>query len=93
VKFCGNCNPVIDSLEVLRLVGDLLPDCHFVSYQESMDLLLILAGCPVNCVQQPLFSGTVLTVAGESLELVHCPAKSLPGEIAKLIKQLSAAWG
>ncbi len=88
VKFCGNCNPQIDSMAVLNKLKSLLPDCRFVSHVDPKNVLLILSGCPVDCAERPSFDGPVVGVAGETLELITCPEEKLAESIAAIIQKL-----
>lgn len=80
VKFCGNCNPDIDSKALLaRLKEEVREKVNLVGHSsETKDLVLVLSGCPVDCAERPDFSGPVVVVAGETVQLKKCPEKDLP---------------
>lgn len=88
VKFCGNCNPQIDSLEILGRLKEMLADCRFVSAPDPKDVLLVLSGCPVDCAERPEFDGPTIRVAGETLELLFCSRDRLAGEIVRAIRTI-----
>jgi len=88
VKFCGNCNPHIDSLDILGQVKEILPNCRFVTHEEPMDVLLVMVGCPINCAEYSDFTGPVVAVAGETLNLIECPANRLALEIANALEKV-----
>lgn len=79
VKFCGNCNPEIDSSALLaRLKEEAGERVVFTGYScEQKDMLLVLSGCPVDCAERPDFSGPVITVAGDTVQLKKCPEEDL----------------
>ena len=86
VKFCGNCNPQIDSAAVLSKLKTLLPGYRFVSHSSDKDVLLIIAGCQVNCTTDTEFTGPRLLIAGATLELHYYPEDRLAEEVAQRLK-------
>lgn len=69
VKFCGNCNPQVNTVALLQKIKESLPEAKFVSWEkEAKDALLILNGCPVGCALRPDFKGPTVVVAGHSVD-------------------------
>lgn len=89
VKFCGNCNPRIDTEKLLQSLKKQATNIQFV-FQDftSAHILLVLSGCPVNCVTMPLFSGPVITVAGETLDGFYFSEEQLPNATLEKIEKL-----
>ncbi|WP_027366060.1 hypothetical protein [Desulfotruncus alcoholivorax] len=83
VKFCGNCNPVINSKEILAKLTGLLPECKFTVPGANMAALLILSGCVTDCATRPDFNVDTIVVAGLSVDLVPCPEEQIPDLVAK----------
>lgn len=68
VKFCGNCNPRLDTVGLLKELQSRAVRTVFVSWTvPGIDALLILSGCPADCASRPEFAGEVTVVAGNSL--------------------------
>lgn len=86
VKFCGNCNPIIDSKKILTKLTMLLPECKFTVPGADMAVLLVLSGCEKDCATRPDFDGNTIVVAGLSVDLIPCPEEKIPDWVAnKLI--------
>lgn len=65
VKYCGNCNPKIDGIDLLTelklLVGESIT---FVPWHEAnIDLLLIISGCVTDCASRPNYHGPTIVLA------------------------------
>jgi hypothetical protein len=72
VKFCGNCNPHVDTAEVPRSLASLDPDLAFVSWdQGGYEVLLVLCGCPAGCAKPPAFGGPMVFVTSRAID--HWP--------------------
>ena len=83
VKFCGNCNPVINSKEILAKLTRLLPECKFTVPGVNVTALLVLSGCETDCATRPDFEVITIVVAGLSVDLVPCPEEQIPGLVAE----------
>lgn len=88
VKFCGNCNPVQDTGQLLQTIKNLLPEATFVCWEKPMQILLILNGCTVACATRPAFQGPLLLIAGNLLDLKPYPPALLPEAVVKKINTL-----
>ncbi|MFZ7102535.1 MAG: hypothetical protein ACOWWO_07745 [Peptococcaceae bacterium] len=66
IKYCGNCNPWIDSDEIVKTLQNQLKDGYALVPWDAGDirLILIMSGCPADCAQRPDFHGPVIHVAG-----------------------------
>jgi hypothetical protein len=69
VKFCGNCNPVVDFPELIRRLSGEISEIEFVHWNDSSgySMLLVLNSCPVSCATRPDFKGTSIIVTSESV--------------------------
>lgn len=83
VKFCGNCNPVINSKKILARLTRLLPECKFTVPGTNVDALLILSGCEKDCATRPDFDVDTIVVAGLLVDLAPCPEEQIPDLAAK----------
>jgi len=68
IKFCGNCNPQLDTLKLLLELKTYFPEVEFVPWDAGqLQGLLILSGCSVDCATRFNFSGPQMVVAGLTL--------------------------
>jgi hypothetical protein len=68
VKFCGGCNPYVDTQAVLGSLVSQAPDLEFVHWEEpDCEVLLILNACPVGCSSRPSFLGPQVIVASDAV--------------------------
>jgi hypothetical protein len=89
IKYCGNCNPHIDSPAIVRnleksLPPDLLP-LFFDNYPE-LDILIILCGCPKRCVDIPDVRRKAkhcLVVGGKTFQ----GATAINGDLCSILKE------
>ncbi|KJS19560.1 MAG: hypothetical protein VR72_18065 [Clostridiaceae bacterium BRH_c20a] len=90
VKFCGNCNPDIDTKKLfLNLRNGLKESIEFVYWeQDAYEILLVLNGCNVACAEHPIFMGTSIIIAGETLDYVSIIEEDLLLEIERKIEKL-----
>lgn len=92
VKYCGHCNPIIEGPQVIEIMKSLEPDLEFVSWQEQeKDILLIFSACTSDCATRPEFDGSVINVAGSSVERIQYSLTELPSQIIKKIKEKGVA--
>ena len=83
IKFCGNCNPVIDSKKILRIIEEKIinklgnqVEVVFFDF-ENVDMLLVISGCPVDCASRPNGSYGELVWAGEKIYKVEVDKENL----------------
>ncbi|MFZ7104561.1 MAG: hypothetical protein ACOWWO_18155 [Peptococcaceae bacterium] len=91
-KFCGNCNPYLDTPGLFRdLKKELREEIEFVYWENAVfDMLLIFSGCPVDCAQRPEFSGPTVVVAGSTLNYIPLAVKDLKRALLQEIKKIAA---
>jgi len=55
LKFCGGCNPAYDRLRLAGRLQERFGDrVEWVSPESrEADLIVVIAGCPVSCVELP----------------------------------------
>lgn len=69
VKFCGNCNPAVDTPGLLYRLKEKMKGIEFVGWDEPrISILLVLNGCETGCATIPEFSGPVVIVAGSTVQ-------------------------
>lgn len=69
VKFCGNCNPYVDTIGLLDKLKNYYKEMEFVKwYEEDYRILLILNSCPVGCATHPNFSGSTIIIKSDSID-------------------------
>lgn len=89
VKYCGNCNPQINSPEIIRALGNLLPEEYrFIPWaQGDYRVLIVMGGCPADCADRPEFSGPLISVAGKHVDLQAVEEKDIPEVLLSKIIQ------
>jgi hypothetical protein len=88
IKFCGNCNPYIDTDEILKHIKSNFSHKQFVyNTFEEADILLILSACRVDCATRPCFSGPIVVVAGEFVNSTFCPENQIADVVTSLLNQ------
>ncbi|MGI6096520.1 MAG: hypothetical protein ACOYBM_00145 [Dethiobacteria bacterium] len=80
VKFCGNCNPHIDTISLYRELVYSLPT-EFVNYEDEYELLLVLSACEVDCAARPGRGHPELVVAGSTINRLPAGKKDLLNEL------------
>lgn len=80
LKYCGNCNPHINSPEIIRTLHNLLPPGYLIIPWAEGDyrVLLVLSGCPVDCAERPRFTGPQISVTGRYVDLQETAEKNIP---------------
>lgn len=87
IKFCGNCNPVLDTVELARALAG-ASEIEFVHWEGfEYDALLILSGCAVDCASRPDFRGPTVIVAGNHINRVPRPLEDLLDGILVALNQ------
>ena len=94
VKFCGNCNPQIDTKAVYLRVKNLIMrqknDVELCSWDTpGVYNLLVICGCTVNCASRPHDVITEVTIAGETVNALQCKNEDLPIEAVRAIKKIA----
>ncbi|WP_366922255.1 hypothetical protein MFMK1_002700 [Metallumcola ferriviriculae] len=69
VKFCGNCNPELDSMDLFNFLKEKFPCYRFITGDYSnISCLIILGGCETDCATRPEIKDVpVISVAGHTL--------------------------
>ncbi|MDK2919931.1 MAG: hypothetical protein PWQ37_2664 [Candidatus Petromonas sp.] len=90
VKYCGNCNPYIDTQQLFSILQNELQDEIIFTHWEKKpyDALLILSGCPADCAKRPQFSGPGIVVAGKTVDSFPIPEEQLPQVVKQKILSL-----
>ncbi|MEW6424781.1 MAG: hypothetical protein AB1523_08555 [Bacillota bacterium] len=89
VKFCGHCNPQVDTPGLLQKVQARLPQVRFTGWEEEpKDALLVLNGCPTGCATRPEFKGPVVVVAGNSVDCNYVSAGDLLTSIVAKLREI-----
>jgi len=71
VKYCGNCNTIIDGPGLVSDLREKMPEVEFVGYDDpASDLLLIVSACAVDCATRPDWQGPTVVIAGETVDHV-----------------------
>lgn len=71
VKFCGNCQPRRDMLELYGRLKE-ADDLEFVNWSEpDYAALLVLQACDAACAALPPFEGPKVEVVGPRLDFVE----------------------
>jgi len=78
VKYCGNCNPVIDSKKILEETIKCLPEYQFVVPDKNITALLVLSGCESDCATRPDLQVKTIVVAGLSVDCIPCKEEDIP---------------
>lgn len=93
IKFCGNCNPHINSGKILRSIKDILikelPHAEFVSSgAPEISVLLVISGCPADCAGRPADRVPEVVIAGETVNRNPSTLEDIPAEITRIIRKL-----
>ena len=88
LKYCGNCNPQINSGAIVnRLMEKTRDKFTFVSWEaKDIDLLLIMSGCATDCATRPDYPGPIISVGGEHVNLRPCYENELVDRIFEAIE-------
>lgn len=72
VKFCGNCQPRRDMVELYKRLKADTPDLEFVSWSApDYAALLVLQACDAACATVPPFAGPTVEVIVSTLDFVE----------------------
>ena len=86
VKFCGNCNPVIDGAKLLQDICKEAGEACFVSASdEPYHLLLVISGCEIDCATRPRGTENQVVVAGCTVNRRPVRESGLAKETAKAV--------
>lgn len=87
VKFCGSCNPQIDTKEMYLEINRMLTDAELVPWNEAEGTdLLVICGCPVNCAQRPNGILKEVTIAGKTVNYSPCDVDNIPHEAVRYLR-------
>jgi hypothetical protein len=88
VKFCGNCNPHINTVELFEKLKNYYKEAEFVKWDDKgYDLLIVFNSCPVRCACHPDFSGPKIIVDNNSINYEPVLTERLLDEIMKTINK------
>lgn len=88
IKFCGNCNPHIDTVGLLKKLKDYFKEIQFVNWDAwDYDVLLILNSCPVGCATCPNFSGPTIIIKSDSIDHNLVSPENIAEETIKKIDE------
>ena len=92
VKFCGNCNPHVDTGEIYRAIQDKLGQLEgfeLVSKDTpGLDVLIVISGCPVDCAERPPGEYLEIVAAGETLNRVGCTVAEMPKKVVEQLEKI-----
>lgn len=94
VKYCGNCNPYIDTKKLyLLLYKGLKEEVEFVNWDmKNYDILLILSSCPADCAGRPEFYGPIIAIEDINIDYysttIEHMGELLKGKIRLMAKSL-----
>jgi hypothetical protein len=87
VKFCGNCNPLVDTWAVLQELKAQADDVAFVRWDDDCySVLLVLSSCGKDCATRPAFAGPVIEVTDTSIDRKPVAALQLPAAILAAVR-------
>jgi hypothetical protein len=82
IKYCGDCNPEIDSTRIVQRLQEKLKgkDVEFVfDLSTSFCIPLLLCGCPMGCLDREEVTGPLtgwIAVKGKTFEVHAFPENS-----------------
>lgn len=89
IKFCGNCNPQINTVQLLQELKNHYNNVEFVKWDElEYDLLIILSSCSVGCATHPNFMGTKIILNSNSINYETVSLEELFDEVINKIDKL-----
>lgn len=89
MKFCGNCNPYIDTVSLLEKIKNTCQNVEFIHWDEGgFSILLILNSCHVGCATHPDFSGPKIIVDSNSINYIKTLPENLYNDIIKILNEL-----
>ncbi|MDK2823953.1 MAG: hypothetical protein PWQ67_767 [Clostridia bacterium] len=93
-KFCGNCNPYIETQQLLlNLKKELKDEVDLVFWEnQPYNALLILSGCLSDCAERPDFSGPTIVVAGNTLDHFPLEEENLKTTLIKKIELMKSEF-
>ncbi len=92
VKFCGNCNPHVNTGDLYRKIKENLENTDGFKFvpkdTPGLDVLIVISGCPVDCAERPPGTYREIVAAGESVNRVGCAAAEIPGKIMEQLAKI-----
>ncbi|MHB1126407.1 MAG: hypothetical protein ACYC2T_05540 [Bacillota bacterium] len=87
VKFCGNCNPHINTGSLYLNLRGQADGFEFVPVESpEYECLLVISGCPVDCATRPHYGGKVIIVAGPAVNCIPSREDELAGKVLQLLQ-------
>ena len=95
VKFCGNCNPRINTPELAGALAAAAPEITFIRWddQAGYAVLLVLNSCQVGCATQPPFAGPCIIVTSDSVQRWPVPEHQLAGAVLEALRASAGSNG
>jgi hypothetical protein len=88
IKFCGNCNPHIDTVELSEMLKNYFKEIQFVNWDAGdYSILLVLNSCTVGCATHPNFSGPKIITKNDSINYESVLPEDLFKELVKKINE------
>lgn len=86
IKFCGNCNPHISVREVALEIREMarqekLKIIFLPWYVPGWEVLLVISGCPRDCVGRLPGDLDEISVAGETVNSEPCTREGIPRKV------------
>lgn len=92
IKYCGNCNPVIDNTSLIAKLKETLIDWQFVRWDEpDKDVIMILSGCPRDCATRPSVKVPTIVVAGFTVNGWEVQPEQVVDILVERIKEIGFA--
>ena len=89
VKFCGNCRPCIDAMEIYNALKISMEKYEVGFWTEGAkpDCLVLINSCTAACVSTPGFSGPIIAVAPDSIDSRPVNEKNLVSGLVTRIQE------
>lgn len=94
VKYCGNCNPEIDSPRIIAQWMETASDDEIIFHLEGKapaDLLIIICGCRKGCVDRPevrAMGKQVILIKGKWMDGLSCPENELGHQLFQRVESI-----
>lgn len=90
IKYCGNCNPTIRVIEVVKEILDSFPGAIILPPESSdYDFTLLVSGCRRDCASRTEPGHRTVVIAGCSVDNEEYEISELAAMVIKKIKQIS----
>ena len=91
VKFCGNCNPFIETPTLFKKLIAAAPDMEFRLISRTLpkwDVSLLLNACPAGCLKAKEFPNSVV-VSGVNVDYWDVDPEDL---VARILQAIRSKW-